>query len=375
MKNQKGYAFLLVLGTIVIIGLLVPPLVFQVLSSSTQASQTEENIQLDNMYDMGKQIGRRHVEAALVGDLDYKEFEGGDWDDAVDHFNAQLKETDPLKIENLDFGTYKGDVKVKFTNIQADEDIGQLMITYQITPSIDGIEQEVYEEERFFLSDDADPDDGGNEGGLNWTGSFDDSMFNDYVEWSSDDEINLNTITVSNRESRFAETVIRAPSIRAPGQSSDFNITGPTGFDMDELKLRGQSKTNITGDAFFTQMRFDLQGNSEVRVIGNAYFYDIEFLFQHSQNPVVCVEGNVYDFGNNTFLYGQGGNRSSTPATSDDFVKISSGSCNEISEDEQDQSSDRSRKIFYTGERNPSQGSGGSDEGMIGNLVPRGTRN
>ncbi len=69
MKNESGYTLLAVLLIIVVIGFITPPLMNNVLSSSLQNDKTEEQVQLENLTDMGKNFFRNQVseEIAEIG--------------------------------------------------------------------------------------------------------------------------------------------------------------------------------------------------------------------------------------------------------------------------------------------------------------------
>ncbi|RSL32376.1 hypothetical protein D7Z54_15885 [Salibacterium salarium] len=63
IRNQKGYTMLLVLLTITIIGIMVPIFMSSIMNSSTQYKETEENIQLQKLADMGSLYFEKEVEA------------------------------------------------------------------------------------------------------------------------------------------------------------------------------------------------------------------------------------------------------------------------------------------------------------------------
>ena len=307
MKNQKGYAFLLVLGTIVIIGLLVPPLVFQVLSSSTQASQTEQNIQLDNMYDMGKQMGRRHVEAALKGEIGYSSLasaypSGASWSEVESHFTSELNINpsgqDPLSIDDLAFVNYEGKVDVEFVNIEIDDE--RLSITYRVIPFVN---EEAYEAvyETFYLSN---PDDS-------------DSTHSD--SWVNEDGT-INIDLIADLEERVPEKVDLKPDAtdiagkvfinggQKTGEGNPYVTTpivshGSIGFE-DDLKLRGEGPEvfQVNGDLYVSNTSgnltvISLKQNRKIRVDGDAYLHDVTFELKDTAWPGavnnICIDGDV----------------------------------------------------------------------------------
>ncbi|CAM3952454.1 hypothetical protein [Alkalicoccus chagannorensis] len=52
-KNQRGYALLLVLLIIVLVGVAAPPIIANAINVVSQNQQTEEQIQLDHLEEMG----------------------------------------------------------------------------------------------------------------------------------------------------------------------------------------------------------------------------------------------------------------------------------------------------------------------------------
>ncbi|WP_078381917.1 Flp family type IVb pilin [Sutcliffiella halmapala] len=60
-KNERGYALLIVLLTIVIIGLFIPPIMSSILSSATQFNKSEEKVQHQNLVGMSVNYFERTV--------------------------------------------------------------------------------------------------------------------------------------------------------------------------------------------------------------------------------------------------------------------------------------------------------------------------
>lgn len=65
LNKQNGYTLVLVLLIITIIFIIATPLINSVLNSSEQFNKTEEQIQLDKTYEMGKTYFRNYVINAL----------------------------------------------------------------------------------------------------------------------------------------------------------------------------------------------------------------------------------------------------------------------------------------------------------------------
>ena len=361
MKNQKGYSLLLVLGAIVIIGLLVPPLVYQIISSSTQASQTDQTVQLDNMYDMGKQMGRRHVEAAVAGELDYSGFDAIEgnvtWEEVVNHYTAELKvgsEEGELDIDNLNFMRYFGNVKVEFIRVEEVND--RLEIEYLVTPQINNQDSEAITE-TFYL---------GREGGdgessdddSDWfdeDGEISDDFFGDDTKYETDNNPNFNT--EDNPITDLKNTVFAGHSVTIPS-NKDYIIEGPLAFSVSKnndekgtVAFPGSKSTAvINGDVYASNVIFDVKQNTQFFINGDLYVHDTLFSFDNSEkDSFICVDGNIYDFGENDF----------DNAREDGFHYIES--CSDITD---------SMKVYYTGEVK----SGGPDGSYIEALILEGTR-
>ncbi|ADH98521.1 hypothetical protein [Salisediminibacterium selenitireducens] len=370
MKNQKGYAFLLVLGTIVIIGLLVPPIAFQVLSSSTQASQTEQNIQLDNMYDMGKQMGRRHVEAALKGEIGYSSLEseypsGATWSEVEAHFTNELNidssVDNALLIDDLEFENYNGRVKVDFMDIETEDE--RLAIIYRVIPFVNGEDHDaVYE--TFYLSnpDDTGPDD--SDSWINEDGTINIDLISDLNE-RINEKIDLKPGATDIAGKVYINGGQKAgggnPHVTTPIVSQ-----GSIGFE-DDLKLRGQGPEVFqvnNGDLYVSSTSgnltvISLKQNRKIRVDGNAYFHNVEFELKDTGWPGavnnVCIDGDVFVSGNSDL----------EETDSKDFVKVD------------DCSMASAHDVYYTGSlfTGGGSGSGPSDgSGLIERLQLDGTR-
>ena len=359
MKNQKGYSLLMVLGAIVIIGLLVPPLAYQILSSSTQASQTDQSVQLENMYDMGKQTGRTHVENAVKGNAGYAGFDGiGDnvtWDDVVDHFSEELQvgvENNTLDINNLDFTTYSGDVEVEF--IRVEEVDNRLEIEYRVVPVINSDPSDEVTE-TFYV---------GIEGGegsedddwIDEDGEIPDDIFGDDTIIETSNNPNLNT--KDNPITDLKYTVFAGYSVTLPS-NENYEIDGPLAFSVTknngsrgEVTFPGSKSTAvINGDVYAASVIIDVKQDTTFTILGDLYVYNTTFKFDNSErNSNICVDGNIYDYGDNDF----------DNAREDGFHYIES--CDDITD---------SMKVYYTGEVIGGGPGGGS---YIEGLILEGTR-
>ncbi|RSL34759.1 hypothetical protein D7Z54_02660 [Salibacterium salarium] len=108
IRNQKGYAILVVLLTITMIGIMVPVVMSNIMNSSTQYNETEEDIQLNKLAEMGA----FHFE---------KEAE-------------RIKEQTKTSIENME-------------KIEDDDDVELMFYTYIENSSLNGYEKTITLEE------------------------------------------------------------------------------------------------------------------------------------------------------------------------------------------------------------------------------------
>lgn len=67
LKNDRGYAFLMVLFIIVMIGIIVPPIMSSILSSASQYEITEETMQHNQLVEMGVSYFEQTVLNILEG--------------------------------------------------------------------------------------------------------------------------------------------------------------------------------------------------------------------------------------------------------------------------------------------------------------------
>ncbi|MCG1022200.1 type II secretion system protein [Sutcliffiella horikoshii] len=147
LKNNKGYTVLIVLLTIVVIGLIAPPLVSGVMNSTLQNKKTEEKVQAQNLIDMGKQYFRNELSQSIhaLGDrsnptqikskLESSLLEGR-------KSERILLSSSPDRLEY--------EVNYEITNIV---ESSQIMITYQSIAYINGVKhEEENNEEEFILN-------------------------------------------------------------------------------------------------------------------------------------------------------------------------------------------------------------------------------
>ena len=336
MTNQKGYALLLVLGAVVIIGLLVPPMAYQIISSSTQASTTERDVQLENMYDMGKQVGRRHVEVAHQ-QLEEKGA-GMSWDEAKEHFDDYFEEqyNSSVAINNLDYSNYSGDVEIEFEETAVDEENNILQVSYKVTPAVNGDRYD-FVEETFYLreSDEEDVDNGERNDSTDWfesNGKIIDSLVSDSEEVRDVERSRFNPgqNVEMNRDVIFEEKL----DVRANEENI---IDGNVGLEQG-MDTQGNNNTlTITGDLYAVNHNIEIWQESKLHVEGSSFFHNINISFRHENNrdeAYVCL--------NDIYLSGEVG---ITGAEENRFIPIDS--CDQLNDEEFEYF--EKRNVYYTG--------------------------
>lgn len=66
IKNEKGYTLVAVLLIIAVVGIMTPPLINSVTSTTVQNQRTEQSVQLENFTDMGKEYFRNTIQMNIA---------------------------------------------------------------------------------------------------------------------------------------------------------------------------------------------------------------------------------------------------------------------------------------------------------------------
>lgn len=288
-KSQNGFALILVLLTIVIIGILAPPLVNSVISNANQVQTSEEMIQKNKLIDMGKLVARATIEKKL-NELTT------DVNGAVSELKQFLH--DPYVPEPVLSGSqYDSHYKITYlqSEFQYDPNTQILQLPYTITSKLTsksdpstliGSELTVREVYKIRLL-------GGSPGG----GSPGSST----IDWQN--------IKVTD----FTNTNLFPNQI--PGIHPSGSVTGNTNF-LGTVKTKNNSTFTVNGSAvlqygahfsnngtmiitgnFYSKNgTLKLQNNSKIFIGKNAYFNDVNLdLYDNGKKNIgtICVNGMI----------------------------------------------------------------------------------
>ncbi|WP_407272736.1 hypothetical protein [Radiobacillus sp. PE A8.2] len=134
--NQQGYALVLVLLTITVIGILTPPIINSLLNSTQQYQRSEENIQLQKLIEMGKMYARKEIEVVLTP-----------LPTSLDEAKATLQSSLTIEEVSLDSSNDNMSFTVSYKDyvIEANE----LKITYEITAKLEDNNEVLAEKNEF----------------------------------------------------------------------------------------------------------------------------------------------------------------------------------------------------------------------------------
>ncbi|RCW66391.1 hypothetical protein [Saliterribacillus persicus] len=148
MKNQNGYALLIVLLSITIIMLLIPPILVNILNATTQYKKTEELIQLEKMEVMGITFVEHAIEAASNTALENLEEWMENQSSSVLENNAAIISRYEVELE-AELATYglnpqheiildPAKFRFKMEIKEIDIEDSTIILSYDITPSATG---------------------------------------------------------------------------------------------------------------------------------------------------------------------------------------------------------------------------------------------
>ncbi|MBS4216994.1 hypothetical protein KHA96_01555 [Bacillus sp. FJAT-49711] len=134
IKKQNGYALILVLLIITIIAVLTPPIISSIMSSTHQYKKVEQNIQIENLREMGitylegvveQSVNKLNTEIKYSNDsVEYK----NKLESNIAKFIPGNQITKKFKEEGQQFR-----LKINLVNIDKNN---QIVIDYQVTPSL-----------------------------------------------------------------------------------------------------------------------------------------------------------------------------------------------------------------------------------------------
>jgi type II secretory pathway pseudopilin PulG len=145
-KEEQGYALILVLVLIVLLGIFIPSIMSNLFGSNSQMKMTEKNIQLENLHNMGTTyMGEAIDEAAKVAKETVEEWIGKQTTNSDESKVVEMFYSNFSKVLN-EFIPNEGTVKMKDSKqrykivikaIEPPSTSSPIIIKYRIDTSLD----------------------------------------------------------------------------------------------------------------------------------------------------------------------------------------------------------------------------------------------
>ncbi|WP_226680235.1 hypothetical protein [Sutcliffiella horikoshii] len=256
VRNDKGYTILIVLLTIVVIGLIAPPLINSVMSSSLQNQKTEENVQLENLTEMGIHYFRNDVAKNITAG-------GMTTTKNPDEIMSALKKIDEAELIQLDTDSGTMKYRVGYINeVRFDpEDSNYILIDYMSEAYVNDAKDE--KAETYRLKYTGQPVNGG------------------------DNEDEVQPPPTSGNDRACLDLNSKNGKIHLSGQTYCY-LNGS--FVIDELiKITGQAKLEIDGSVVFRKS-VDIAGQGTLDIFGASHFNENVFV---RGNGIIVIDGSV----------------------------------------------------------------------------------
>lgn len=259
VRNEKGYTILIVLLTIVVIGLLAPPLINSVMSSSLQNQKTEENVQLENLTEMGIHYFRNDVTKNITGG-------GMTTLKSPDEIMTALKKIEEAELIPLDTDSGTMKYRVGYINeVRFDpEDANYILIDYKSEAFVNNAKDEKVETYRLKYT--GQPVNGG------------------------DDEDEVQPPPTGGNARACLDLNSKNGKIHLTGQTYCY-LKGS--FVIDEsIKITGQAKLEIDGSVVFRKS-VDIAGLGNLDIFGASHFN--ENVFVRGNGKIIIDGSNQFD--------------------------------------------------------------------------------
>lgn len=284
MRQESGYALLLVLAVIVVIGLLVPPLMSNVLTSAEQNENLAEERQLERASEAGVVYVRHfgaNLQAELEAERDERLDQGGDSEEI---FADLLAEIDGVF---LDDETFRGETfvagqafneaqqlenQIEVTDISANAEETAVTVSYVSRGEKEGTDavHEREDEYPFYLFSEGDDDEGNGENGSDLNecdgaeengnlNTLDCELEGDY-SFTGEYEFRGNTLLIINGDVSFEELII--------GGSAEITIKGS--LTVQDVSVSGDGRLYLNGDEDAFELE-NVEGNQRIFINGEEY--------------------------------------------------------------------------------------------------------
>ncbi|MFD2706174.1 hypothetical protein [Salibacterium lacus] len=141
--NESGYTMILVLLTVTIIGIMVPPIMSSIMNSSSQYNESEENIQRGKLMDMGTIRIEKKVELAVeeAEAIVEEQTREGETENPEDRFFRLLQNR--LSASEETIVLKEGQQQFILSHNDPSREGGDITVSYEVTPSLNGGTDEV----------------------------------------------------------------------------------------------------------------------------------------------------------------------------------------------------------------------------------------
>lgn len=305
LSNQNGYALVLVLLIIAVMGILTPPLVNSVLNNAKQFQRSEENIQLNKLIDMGKMYARNSI-IDEINNLPTTSISDG-----IDTLSSELSNV----VKPLDSSQNNQSFAIRYDSFDKQGD--QLMITYTLTGGLKKSNQEVEEKsetETFILKlSGSGSGDGGSSTPVDW-GDLDEDDFSDSDKFPNQypDKVNFGRNTTEiDGNTNFAKEV-------KVGKDTTITVNGGAVL-QDGSHMSNDGHLKVNGHFYATDGKLFLNQGSSLIIEKNAWFKNVEIQFP--TGSTICVVGEIKEWD----VSGQGNKQPPSPEEVDSCDQAGSG--------------------------------------------------
>lgn len=271
-KNQNGFALILVLLTIIIIGILVPPLMNSVISNAKQVQISEEIIQKTKLIDMGKLMARNTIEKEI-------NLLTTDVDNAVDDLKTLLTRYEPNPPLSGNLYNQHYEIHYIYNEFVFDQNTKILQIPYIVTAKImsksnlaETIGNTITEREVYKIQ-----------------------LLGEFIDWENiqpDDFTNPNLFQQFEKE-HYSGTIDGNSNFIGEVQikpNESFTVNGSAAL-QDGAHLSNSGTLIINGTFYSRNGTLKIQNDSKIIIGKNAWFYDVTFHFVN--RSTICVQGNI----------------------------------------------------------------------------------
>ncbi|MBW8350213.1 hypothetical protein K0H71_12265 [Bacillus sp. IITD106] len=132
LKKQGGYALILVLLIITILAVIATPIISNILNSSLQYKKAEQNIQIENLREMGITYMESVVNQA-INKIETDQVKPVNLEEYKERLTSYINPDNPITKKFKENG-YQ--FRLRVDSINKDDAKNEIIIHYQVTPSL-----------------------------------------------------------------------------------------------------------------------------------------------------------------------------------------------------------------------------------------------